>query len=101
MRAVILILILIVIAFIIAISTGLLHVTQTQSAAAPDVSVNRTGVSASGGRTPAFDVETGSVSVGTKQRQVKVPTIQVNPPANSQDQKIANTAGDDSAGSAR
>ncbi|MGN6154184.1 MAG: hypothetical protein ACTHN4_00400 [Sphingomicrobium sp.] len=95
MRAVLLILILVVIAFIIAIATGFLHISQTRTAAAPDVSVNRTGVSASGGRTPAFDVETGSVSVGTKQRQVAVPSLQVNPPAeaNQQDQNVTNTAG--------
>jgi hypothetical protein len=81
MRAVILILILVVIAFIIAVASGFLHISQTRTAAAPDVSVNGVGVSARGGRTPAFDVETGSVSIGTKQRQVKVPSIQVNSPA--------------------
>jgi hypothetical protein len=85
MRPILLILVLVVIAFIIAIATGFLHISQTRTAAAPDVSVNRAGVSASGGRAPAFDVETGSVSIGTRQQQVKVPTVQVNPPANQQD----------------
>ncbi|HWI76430.1 MAG TPA: hypothetical protein VNS53_05030 [Sphingomicrobium sp.] len=93
MRPILLILILVVIGFIIAVATGFLHISQTRTAAAPDVSVNRTGVSASGGRTPAFEVETGTVSVGTKQRQVKVPNVQVNPPANQQNQNVANTAG--------
>jgi hypothetical protein len=85
MRPILLILVLVVIAFIIAIATGFLHISQTRTAAAPDVSVNRAGVSASGGRAPAFDVETGSVSIGTRQQQVKVPSVQVNPPANQQD----------------
>jgi hypothetical protein len=93
MRPILLILILVVVGFIVAVATGFLHISQTRTAAAPDVSVNRAGVSASGGRTPAFDVETGTVSVGTKQRQVKVPSLQVNPPANQQDHNIANTAG--------
>ena len=93
MRPILLILILVVIGFIVAVATGFLHISQTRTAAAPDVSVNRAGVSASGGRAPAFDVETGTVSVGTKERQVKVPNVQVNPPANQQDQNVANTAG--------
>jgi hypothetical protein len=92
MRAVILILILVVIAFIIAVASGFLHISQTRTAAAPDVSVNGVGVSASGGRTPAFDVETGSVSIGTKQRQVKVPSIQVNSPAGNGQQDQNSTA---------
>lgn len=93
MRPILLILILVVIGFIIAIATGFLHISQTRTAAAPDVNVNRGGISASGGRTPAFDVETGTVSVGTRQRQVKVPSVQVNPPANEQGRNDGNTAG--------
>jgi len=94
MRAVLLILIVVVVAFIIAIATGFLHISQTRTAATPDLSVNGTAVSASGGRAPAFDVETGSVSVGTKQRNVAVPTVQVNPPAaNQQDQNVTGNSG--------
>ncbi|HET8535248.1 MAG TPA: hypothetical protein VFL74_06835 [Sphingomicrobium sp.] len=93
MRPIILILILVVIGFIIAVASGFLHISQTRTAAAPDVSVTGTGVSASGGRTPAFDVETGSVSIGAKERQVKVPSLQVNPPdGNQQDQNAAANA---------
>jgi flagellar basal body-associated protein FliL len=94
MRAVLLILIIVVIAFIVAITTGFLHVTQTRTAAPPQVNVNGAGVTARGGRPPAFDVETGTVSVATKQRQVRVPTVQVNPPsaANTQDQNVTGNA---------
>ena len=92
MRAVILILILVVIALIIAVASGFLHVSQTRTAAAPNVNVNGTGLSASGGQTPAFDVETGSVSIGTKERQVRVPSLQVNSPAANAQQDQNSTA---------
>ena len=39
-------------------------------------------MAAKGGQTPAFDVETGSVKVGTKQTTVQVPSLQVVPPQN-------------------
>jgi hypothetical protein len=90
MRAVLFILILAVVAILIAVATGFLDITQTQRAEAPDVSVNRTGVAARGGQAPAFDVETGSVSVGTRQANVVVPTVEVNPPAEG---TTANAAG--------
>ncbi len=89
MRAILLILILVVIAFIIAIATGFLHISQTRPATAPAVSVKGAGVTASGGQAPAFDVETGTVSVGTRQRNVAVPSLQVNPPTNQQDGNAA------------
>ena len=82
MRAIIFILILAVVAIIAAIATGFLDISQTRSAQAPDVDASRNGVSASGGQVPAFDIETGSVEVGTTEATVEVPTVQVNPPAN-------------------
>jgi len=39
-------------------------------------------VTAQGGQTPAFDVETGSVKVGSKEATVKVPRLEVQPPQN-------------------
>jgi hypothetical protein len=46
--------------------------------------VSRNGITASGGQAPAFDVETGTVSVGAKGTNVTVPapTVTVNPAAN-------------------
>ena len=85
MRAVILILILAVVALIFAIATGFLDIRQTRSAEAPQLSTNGAGVTATGGQTPAFDVETGKVAVGSTDRNVsvKVPTLEVqSPPAN-------------------
>ena len=82
MRAILLILILAVVAVLIAIATGFLDISQTRQAKAPQISTTGNGVTAKGGQTPAFDVETGSVSVGTKQQSVAVPALKVNPPAN-------------------
>ena len=83
MRAIIIILILAVVALIAAIQTGLLDITQTRGAQAPEISATGNGVTASGGQAPAFDVETGKVAVGTKEQNVtvKVPTLEVRPPA--------------------
>jgi flagellar basal body-associated protein FliL len=89
MRAIIIILILAVIALLIAVATGFLNISQTREARAPEVSTTGNGVSAKGGQTPAFDVETGSVSLGTKQKTVAVPNVQVNPPGGG-NQEAAN-----------
>ena len=79
MRAILFILILAVLAVLILLGTGLVDINQTRPAAAPDVDATGAGVTASGGQTPAFDIETGSVAVGTTQRNVAVPTVEVRP----------------------
>ena len=86
MRAVLLILILGVVILIVLVATGLLNINQTRPAEAPRVQATSSGITAKGGQPPAFDVETGTVSVGTKQQNVAVavPTLTVNPPANEQ-----------------
>ena len=66
MRAVLLILIIAVVAIIVAIASGFVDINQVRGAKAPEVSATRSGVTAQGGQTPAFDVETGSVMVGSK-----------------------------------
>jgi len=92
MRAILFILIIAVVALIIAVATGFLDITQTRKAQAPDVSVNGSGVAARGGQAPRFDVETGSVSVGTTRTNVVVPKVQVNPPATDSNQAANNVA---------
>lgn len=82
MRAVLLILIIAVVAIIIAVATGFLDINQIRGAKAPEISATKNGVVAKGGQAPAFDVETGSVKVGSKQATVKVPTLEVQPPQN-------------------
>src|SRR5690349_12722194 len=82
MRAVILILVLAVIVLLIAVATGFVDINQIRGAKAPQISATRNGVTARGGQAPAFDVETGSVKVGTTNATVKVPKLEVVPPQN-------------------
>ena len=80
MRAVLAILIVAVIAVLVALWSGFLNIDQIRGAEAPSVSATRNGVVAKGGQTPAFDVETGSVEIGTKNATVKVPNLTVKRP---------------------
>lgn len=82
MRTVFLILIVGVLALIAAIATGFLDINQTRPAKVPQISATDKGVTASGGQAPAFDVQTGTVSVGAQPANVTVPVPQVtvNPP---------------------
>jgi hypothetical protein len=82
MRAVLLVLIIAVVAIIVAVATGFLDINQIRGAQAPDLSATSNGIVAKGGQPPAFDVETGSVKVGSKDATVKVPTLKVEPPQN-------------------
>ncbi|MGI8704985.1 MAG: hypothetical protein ACR2JJ_04200 [Sphingomicrobium sp.] len=90
MRAILFILIVAVVGLLIAIATGFLDIRQTRGARAPEVSADN-GVTAQGGQAPAFDIETGSVSVGTTRTNVAVPTVRVNPP-DQQSNTVANNA---------
>jgi len=93
MRAILLILILAVVVLIGAIATGMLDISQTRPAEVPNLDVSKNGVTASGGQAPAFDVETGTVSVGAKDTNVTVPapTVTVNPAGNDA-QAVTNNA---------
>ncbi|MES2119648.1 MAG: hypothetical protein V4513_03620 [Pseudomonadota bacterium] len=77
MRAIIFILIIAIVAVIGAVATGFLDINQVRGAKAPQVSASQNGVVAKGGQAPAFDVETGSVRVGSKETTVRVPAVQV------------------------
>ena len=77
MRAVIFILILAIVIILGLVASGFLKVNQTREARAPEVSASGNGVTAKGGQAPAFDVETGSVKVGSKETKVKVPALVV------------------------
>ncbi len=81
MRAILLVLILAVVVINGAIASGFLNISQVRGARAPDIDASRNGVTASGGQAPSFDIETGSVGVGTRDAAIKVPEIKVNPPA--------------------
>jgi hypothetical protein len=92
MRALILILIVVIVGVLIALGTGFLKLNQTRGVKAPEVSATRNGVTAKGGQAPAFDVETGSVKVGTKQTTVRVPALVVEKAARNQAQAVTNNA---------
>lgn len=78
MRAVLFILIIALVAVIAAVATGLVNIQGRGSM--PQVSSTQNGVVAKGGQPPAFDVETGTVKIGSKQTNVTVPTVSVVPP---------------------
>jgi hypothetical protein len=82
MRAIIIVLILIVIILLAGVATGYIDVNQIRGAKAPQVSATSNGVVAKGGQAPAFDIETGSVQVGTHNATIKVPELKVVPPGN-------------------
>ena len=77
MRAILLIIILVVVALIGAFATGFLDVSQTREARVPEIEANAGSIRAEGGQSPAFEVQTGSVEVGTREANVAVPKIEV------------------------
>jgi hypothetical protein len=91
MRKVIFILVLIILAVIAAIATGFLDINQIRGGQAPQVSATHNGIVTKGGQAPAFDVQTGSVTVGSKETTVKVPALEVQKPAD-QAQAATNNA---------
>ena len=92
MRAVLLVIIVAVVAIIFAVATGFLNVNQIRGAEAPQVSASRNGVTAKGGQAPAFDIEAGSVKVGSTDAKVKVPSLVVEKPARNQAAAATNNA---------
>lgn len=92
MRAVLFILIVAILVVIAGIATGFLNINQIRGAKAPDLAATSNGVTAKGGQAPAFDVQTGSVKVGTKQTTVKVPTLEVQRPQGNEAGVQANNA---------
>jgi hypothetical protein len=84
MRAVLLILIVAIIAVIGGVASGFLDINQTREAKAPQVTATSNGVTAKGGQAPGFDVQTGSVKVGTTETKVKVPAVVVERPRQKQ-----------------
>ena len=91
MRAVLLILMILILVIIGGVATRFIDINQLRGARAPEVAATHNGVVAKGGQAPAFEVETGSVKVGTKDATVKVPTLEVEPPQN-QTAPVANNA---------
>jgi hypothetical protein len=92
MRVVVLVLILLVIAVIAAVATGYVNITHLRGQP-PALTATRNSVSITGGQPPSFDVEAGSVKVGTKQTTVTVPTsVQISKPHRNQAAAVSNNA---------
>ena len=77
MRAVLLVLIIAVVALIAAIQTGLINISQTRPATAPTVEAGDGAIRTHAGQSPEFEVETGSIGVGTREANVAVPKVEV------------------------
>lgn len=77
MRAILFILILAVVAIIAALVTGIVDINTIRGARAPTVAAADGQVSATGGQAPAFEVETGSVALGTTEANVAVPKLTI------------------------
>jgi len=92
MRAVIFVLILAVLVVLAGLATGFLNINQIRGAKVPQVAATGNGVTAKGGQTPAFDVQTGSVKVGTQEKTVRVPSLEVQKPAENQAGAVTNNA---------
>jgi uncharacterized protein involved in outer membrane biogenesis len=92
MRALLFVLIIVVLIVIAGVATGFLDINQIRGARAPQVAATSNGIITSGGQAPAFDVQTGSVKVGSKESTVKVPTIEVQKPDQNQAAASTNNA---------
>ena len=92
MRAIIFILIIIVLVVLAGLVTGYIDINQIRGAQAPQISATRNGVTATGGQAPAFDVQTGSVRIGSKETNVKVPALVVQKPTDNQAAAATNNA---------
>lgn len=92
MRAAVFILILLVVAVIAAVATGYVDITNIRGQP-PAVIATRNSVSVKGGQAPSFDVEAGSVKIGTRDTTVKVPTsVQIRKPMQNEAAAATNNA---------
>ena len=78
MRAVFIILIVAVVALIAAVRTGMGTLPQTQPAVAPSIALENGKIVTRPGQAPAFDVQTGTVGIGTG-KTVAVPKVEIQP----------------------
>lgn len=77
MRALLAIVGIAVLVIVVLMVTGLLSIDQTQRASLPQVSVD-------GGQAPKFDADMADIDIGTTNRTVEVPTIDIQRADNAQ-----------------
>ena len=88
MRALVLVLIVLVIAGLVAVTSGYVNITNLRGEP-PKLTATRSSVTIKGGQPPAFDVEAGSVKVGSKDTKVSIPTLEIHKPAKPAQQQPA------------
>jgi hypothetical protein len=76
MRALLLIAIVVVALVIAAMATGFLKIWGT-GGESPKITASNNSITARPGKPPEFDIETGSVKVGSTQATVNVPSIEI------------------------
>ena len=79
MRSILFVLILAVVALLAAFQLGLFRTEQTQPAKLPTVQADDGKVRVEPGQAPRFEVQTGSVGIGTRDANVAVPKVRVEP----------------------
>jgi len=65
-----------VLALLVSLASGACRVRQTEEGQMPDVDVQTEG-----GKVPEYDVDAADVDVKTEKREIEVPTVEVEPPA--------------------
>ena len=86
MRAVLFVVIVAVLLLIAALATGLLRFSSGMASRTDTT----TDAATAAHQSRSFDVETGSVHVGSRSATVKVPRLEVTPPANTVSNQAAN-----------
>ena len=77
MRAVLLIMIVAIVAIAFAFGTGFVKIRQRGEGAKATLSADGNGVAVKAGHRPGFDVETGSVKVGSNKATIPVPNVSI------------------------
>jgi len=67
----------VIIAVVVLMAFGFINLDQTREGRLPSVSVQ-------GGQAPAFRADVGSVAVGSENKTVQVPTVEVSKPGANQ-----------------
>lgn len=79
MRTIFFVLILAVVALLAAFQLGLFRTEQTRPAELPTVQAADGKVRVEPGQSPRFEVQTGSVGVGSREANVAVPKVTIEP----------------------
>jgi len=77
MRTLLALLGIVVIVVVVLMAFGFINIDQTRRAQLPSVSIQ-------GGQAPKFQADVGSVDLGTQNKTVQVPTVDVTKPAPDQ-----------------